>query len=444
MSKFEIIKREGSIFVKSTISNSFPELVDILTKDKEFPFLSQNEYDVLDIEMKNFLYERFNNMFSVAAKEWDVLKYGLINTNPHIKCQLCGHNPLKNISIIRNKITKEELVVGSSCIDKYREFTGIHGESIKELQKNSYKLKNEHLLEQKSSGILRDFTRLKTIKQEMPLLRKDLERTLEKLNIELQAVEKSISSKSISKTQLNKIASTHDKVKEFLVKFDEYLYFSENNTYGINKDIVNWLFKRDFDYDLFNQLKQDGKITVDTISSINEPKFMRKIIPLFKENLAKNGYHFAGKLKNNRFPVIYKEWNNVILNVDNKEFIKKYKMYLFINTEQEIDLRFIINISKIVDSYSMRNSLEYILDEEFTKIYSFHYDDNQIDELAFKNNKSNKILVVNYSDFVNKFLKYIYGLDSKNKCLNLITYLNNESVEYSKSDYDDHIKKISI
>ena len=53
--KYKIEKREASIFIKSSVSDSFPEIKEILSRNKIYPFLTNKEYSNLNDTDKTFI-----------------------------------------------------------------------------------------------------------------------------------------------------------------------------------------------------------------------------------------------------------------------------------------------------------------------------------------------------------------------------------------------------
>ncbi|MEG2410147.1 MAG: hypothetical protein RSA96_04335 [Erysipelotrichaceae bacterium] len=439
----KIIKREASIVVLSNSSNEFPDIVKILSENKKYPHLNESEYAKLDDAMKGFLQQRFSSLFSKSASEWNIIEANVFNLNSELNCELCGKNNLKYISKIKNKINGIELTVGSNCIEHYNEFKGIMGEEFKELSKKSYKLQNEKLLEKRCENILLDFDRLGSIKRENRLLNLELTRECKALNEEKVILESMLSKKTVREKEFDSMVDFDKKLKNFFCEVEKYLEFSENDEFGINRRIVDWIFKENYDPDLVKDLQKKGRIDKETIKLIKEPFFLKKMVRKLIGFVKNDHVLFDEKLENSIFYVTYNELK-IKLCVSNVAFINRYCQHLFSETNFEIDIDFIIKYSYINQSASMRKSLQYILFGNLDRIYNIEYEDDMTDELAIYNSNIDKIQLLSYTKFVNKFIKLLFVEGKENDKTSIINFINENSELYSKKEYRDHLKKLNI
>lgn len=440
--KYKIEKREASIFIKSSVSDSFPEIKEILSRNKIYPFLTNKEYSNLNDTDKTFIDKRFGELFSAAAKEWVIIKSTEEVNDNKIQCQLCGTRGLRWISRIKNKKTGEELVVGSECIKNYKEFRGSNGESFAELSRTQVKLKNEKMIEVWSEGILRDKDRILKLNSEFLIIPNYLQRKYKSTNEKVAKLEKELLKKSMNENKRNYVKEIHKCIKDFLLEFDQYKENIKSDDFGITDEIAKWLINQE-DYETIEQLKKDGKITKQTISFVKEPKFMKKLIPKFYNLLANSNIELLNKINNSTFSIKIGSRPDIILNVKMAEFIKKYKDYLFDGKIEEVDINFLIRNSTITDYKSMLKSLDYIITSELGKVIKLKSEDYKTNELAFKFKNSN-IYVVDFLEFINKFKKMVFNNTKENSAFNVdvLNYIKNNSMIYTEKEFEDHEKAI--
>lgn len=438
----EIIRREATLFVHSTCSEDYPALKDVLSKDKKYPVLKKVEFKKLDEPLKEFITHRFFELFNLAVEEWRI--HGTIqeNKNPDITCQLCGHKPVIWLSYLKNIKTEEELIVGSTCIDEYKQLKGIDGESYEDIRAKNLRIQNEKVINERSPNFFKDCDEFSKLEKTSILMRTDLSKRKDTLKAELNKRQKLLSStKKLSESQISNIINTHNKIKEINKDYNEYLAFCITDDYGITENISNWLYT-DYDYDFIRHLQDVGKIDLYSLALIKEPKFMKKMILKLRPLIEENDFVMGNVFTNTTFTLAYKS-NAIMLNVNSNEFIRRYRNYIFTETFEKIDIDFIIRNSKISSPNSLRKSLTYIYTKEFNQFYKEYYKDVDINELAIANLKNNKVYVVNYEQIINKFIKNIIR-NEKIDFKQVLDYFEEKSEIFStKDDYQEHIRNMN-
>ncbi|MEG2909897.1 MAG: hypothetical protein RR945_11790 [Erysipelotrichaceae bacterium] len=439
--KFVIEKREASIFVKSTNSKNYPEIVKILKENKRYPYLTEKELKTLSKENKEIMVRRFGQLFKLSAKEWELMKVGEENKDNKLECQLCGTKRLRWISRIKNIKTQEILVVGSECIKYYGEFRGSNGESFEDMEHENNTIKNEQLLEEHSSGMIKDIDRFKNIQNERIIIPDYLTRKYDSLKKELIDNSKHLNCKNLSELRIKKFVNLHGRVKGFLVEFDEYL--SSNNIFTITDDIANWLTSQpEYDYELRRQLCVDGEVTEKTIDSIKEPNFMKGIIPSFDKLFQNGDIIRLNKFENTTFAIVHKSRPDIVLNIKMAPFINQYKDYLFHDKLLVIDIKFWINNCVINDQISMQKSLDFIMTSEFKSLYELEDVNYRDNELAFKCVENKKIYVVEYEKLINKFKETIFANGKDHSSNKIFRYINEQSNEFTAEEFNEHTKNL--
>ncbi len=97
---------------------------------------------------KENLFKLSSNMdnFEIARKEW--IYVGMTdNGNADFDCQLCSHPEIRYEYLIKNSITNNELIVGSSCILKFVEYLTKNHEKL--LDEEGIEINNKRLIDDK-------------------------------------------------------------------------------------------------------------------------------------------------------------------------------------------------------------------------------------------------------------------------------------------------------
>ena len=157
-------------------------------------------------------------------------------------------------------------------------------------------------------------------------------------------------------------------LKSVTVGLDGFTFaVSDKDVFGINKEIIEWCMNH-YNYELIQKLKNDGKITISTISEIKEPNFVKSMIPLFRLLLEKNNILIKGKINNFEFPVILGE-KDIIFYIDSCKFIHRYKSYLFDGKYIQINPDSLLRISTIKDNKSMYKTLKILYNRSSSKLF---------------------------------------------------------------------------
>lgn len=448
-SKYRIQRKKAKLFTESEVSETFPWLKEKLTVNKEWPHLTTAEYNSLDDSNRRFIDTRFNELLEYAISEWVVEYDNIEKTDPEkiFNCELCGEKNIKFISKITNSKNQKKLLVGSSCITDYSQMRDSLGRTLGQIRKESNSvsnriLKNEEFLEKQIPGILHNIDSFNKIFQGNELLiRVDLEKYYETLNDKInKKYKKYLKQKQIEPQKVLEIECLNTEIISFLKAYNDYVEECKTDIYGITKEISVWC-QSNCDYNLINKLKKDGKITIDTISSIKEPDFLSKVIPLFMDLFKKHNL----KIKTNNIGINFKMAiynSNIYFDVNSSYFIDEHKNYLYGDKENvTIDLNDIVKKCKITDKASLEAACRSI---DFSKLKTmiFRFSDADINEISFLNRVDKKYYVVPFIEFINKFKENI--LFNKISYEHIQNYIMQNSTIYSNSDYNEHLKNYGL
>lgn len=452
MSKYKIKRKEATLYIKSKISESVPWLREILIKNKDYPYLTEDEYNLLEDSQQRFIDNRFRELLDYSISEW-VIEYDNKEKpdDKIINCELCGQKNIKLLSKINNPKNNGSMIVGSSCINNYTQMKDAYGKTLGQIRKESNsvtnrKLKNEEILEKRFPNILNNIDKFnKIMSGNEYLIRSDIERKYRELNNDVNTkYNKYIKLKTISDKRILEIGEINNRILYFFKTFDDYKNECEKNIFGLNKDICRWL-NLNYDYNLNSKLTKDGLITRETISQIKEPNFLAKIILQFKEQLLSNNL----VLKNNNIGKFFKVSignSNIFFDIDSNNFIEDYKEYLFGEISNiKVNKNSIIKNAIISDNQSLNNALNLLVNSNVSKSeYTYKFSDTSFNEISFYNKSDKKFHVLKFREFINYFKVCILENNVNAKKEDILRYIKDKSELYSYSDYNEHLKNYGL
>lgn len=442
------------MYINSKSSISW--LNDVLIGQKAFPYLTEEEFKSLNDSQKSFVDNRFNKVLNDILTEWII---EVFNKEKHELdtedleafksvrcCELCGNKNIKYISKIRNHISNKFLFVGSECIKNYDQIKDSSGQSFGQLLKLKKEKecirKNEYNFEKNNPGLLKNIDRFYNFENENDiLLTMDFERKKLDLIDKVKKFNQYKTLKSVSSKRLGEIKVISDDLSRFFRAYDNYVYQSKNNIYGITKEIT--FLCKTLDERVVKKIKEQGEITQDTISYIKEPKFLSKVIPLFEPLLKNNNLKLGKGNVGLTFQLSLN--NNLFFGVNSLEFLSDYKEYLW-----DSDIVKVINVDKLIKSanISTKDSLEKALSIiDFIQLRAYDIElkfyDVAIDELAFK--YKGYFYVVELKKFINNYKIAIIN-DNFDSSLynNMVDYIIKCNDFYSYADYREHLKQYHI
>lgn len=448
LSKYKIKRKEATLYVKSKISENVFWLKEKLTKNKEYPYLTEEEYNLLEDSQKRFIDNRFRELLDYSISEW-VIEYDNREKNDDkiINCELCGQKNIQLLSKINNPKNNNSMIVGSSCINNYTQMKDAYGKTLGQIRKESNsttnrRLKNEEILEKRFPNILKNIDRFnKIMSGNEYIIRGDIERVYRDLNGDINnKYNKYIKQKNISDKKLSEIEDINNRILQFFKTYKDYVSECEKNIFGLSKNICKWC-NLNYDYNLISKLTKDGKITKETITQIKEPTFLEKMILQFKEQLVSNKLLLKSGSIGKSFKISLDN-GNIYFEVDSSSFIDDYKNFLFNEVSNiEVNKNQLVKNAIISDSQSLNNALSLIINSSIVKSeYKYRFSDLSFNELSFYNKNNRMFYVVKFREFINYFKICILENKVNTKKEEIIKYIKDQSELYSYSDYSEHLK----
>lgn len=123
------------VLPKQEVNNSLNE------DKKDESHAGRNEWNLI----KQVVKDGKSTDWSEAKKEWEVdAVYEIKNPDEYETCT-CGHYPIKEVIVIKNKHNGRELIVGNCCINKFFAFNSDYSRFFHALQKGKI---NSDIIEQ--------------------------------------------------------------------------------------------------------------------------------------------------------------------------------------------------------------------------------------------------------------------------------------------------------
>lgn len=444
-----IPQKEANLFVQSEISKQYLWLVTALTTNHSIPSLSKKDFEKLSKEQQSFLNLKWGELFWLAQSEWKITsKFQKNESKTQIDCELCGHKELDLLSEIENMRNGKKLTVGSTCIAK---FDKIQNNSVDDYRKYQKERKtrekmvlNEEYIEQKYSGIIQTIREFREVQNnDSVILDKKLADDYKRiLGIIESDYEKQLKLAQ-SKMDLKIIQSTYSIAQGFLNDFKKYKQNCKSKLWGITPEIARWCHKNGSSK-LIELLQNFGEINKYTVDQIKEDNHLYNVVMRFKNLFENNNMKLTTNNKNS-FNITSDIRTNIVIIIDTIQFLTLNKEYLFDNKQIKLNIKDLLRIGKI-SSQSYDDATNLICRHgNFKRHYKYYYADTSINEIAYVDNTSHKICVLDYNLFVQKFKYYVYEnkIDIK-KNQALLKYMQENSVKYEQNDYRYHLKQLGI
>ena len=254
--------------------------------------------------------ENRKTMLNNILNEWYSVKECEIS-EAKLNCQLCGHTN-KYIFFIHNKITDIDLHIGSECVKRFPDITGIQQERkrLSQVQRENERQKRKIEFEVMEDDL--DFLRnakniVENIKIMLPYkLNCEIKDTLYQLNLIKTSYIKSGGC----------LEEVFEKYKYLKAKFAE-LNAEAENRYQMIKNSILICDKETADWLLSNHetvwesvAKNDGLFDVESLKKIYFDRFVIRLLPEFKKHL-----------KDSDIQILHGSGNSIFFSIENSRYV---------------------------------------------------------------------------------------------------------------------------
>jgi len=435
-----VLLTESDIYGQASQDN--PWLKDIFEQHYDITDAQMNE---LEETQRNFFKNSFHKIMEQAEAEW----VGVNNIcedlgSERISCSLCS-TPNKYVFYIENKLNGNRLNVGSECIKEFADVLKIFGVSRSKLLNDAKKIKRLNDIEQKTPGISRivqnwyrqidEFPIVIPIKVERPYINLG-----EKINrVYSNYIEGNQEIEDIYPELTNLL---HER-ESIIRQLNEYVDKNKSKKYVADKKIVNWVTNNPRDKVTIDLLKEDGFIEHRTSFRILEPNFMMIILNDFETIGKSRGIDFIKADSNkNGYIINCHPHKSINLLCNHRDLLINYGDLIFSTTPvSNLNAENILKICRVYDDKSMDLYIDEFADMLKGSDVAVFEHDNHYDTLSIFEKKTNSLVMLNLSEFINNNLDCIYLLNS-NSINSIMEYIRSRNEKrYNRDDYEQMIER---
>ena len=368
----------------------------------------------------------------------------LSNKDEDVVCALCGEKNMKYGYYLKNLRNKKTILVGSTCVETYKDLKTVDGRNLKDLKKERLRNMRMLQLDEKSTGINDEIVKWRDYENSLPIfVSKNLIEEYNNVFYKLNSIyETYLSTRNNSKAEelkdsILKLIEQSRKIKEKMNKYvDEY----SNVDWCITKEIKEWCLKNNANRAI-SMLREDRRIRFRSAYMILEKNLMKKIMEIIKTYMREQDIIFKNiNFDNNKIYYYVNLLESIIWNLNYDDIIDLYGERVFDKECQIVDVNEVIERSIISDASSIEEAIKII--DFLLRSTEFNLINNDVDvpknEAYFYDKKKEIYLKIELMEFVNKFKKYIVKPKLNNNEREEIIHEINNSYSYTKDEYREN------
>lgn len=420
-------------------------LKDFLNKNNK-DFISVEDFSTFTDEQKALIDgELYQTLYKNSSDEWHIEMYeDLSNKDEDVVCALCGEKNMKYGYYLKNLRNKKTILVGSTCVETYKDLKTVDGRNLKDLKKERLRNMRMLQLDEKSTGINDEIVKWRDYENSLPIfVSKNLIEEYNNVFYKLNSIyETYLSTRNNSKAEelkdsILKLIEHSRKIKEKMNKYvDEY----SNVDWCITKEIKEWCLKNNANRAI-SMLREDRRIRFRSAYMILEKNLMKKIMEIIKTYMREQDIIFKNiNFDNNKIYYYVNLLESIIWNLNYDDIIDLYGERVFDKECQIVDVNEVIERSIISDASSIEEAIKII--DFLLRSTEFNLINNDVDvpknEAYFYDKKKEIYLKIELMEFVNKFKKYIVKPKLNNNEREEIIHEINNSYSYTKDEYREN------
>jgi len=285
-------KSMRELFVRSRIEPEYTWLFNLLKQDFYEKIYKTDFEDTSDFDEKKqtFLLHVFEDYLSSIAKQW--FRYSKMIVKENGTCELCGQKHTKYMYKIKNRLTKTIMLIGSTCIERFKDIDaklpeGMNLKQFNRQQKRAFeRVKKQELFIQKFGNVNH---LIKSWNDEFNSLPYELPDKIHKEVPDLHEKARKIYSDYLdgkitdaSFPDFDQIVRRRNALSEEMAAI---MGVNSQNPHACPRTVGNWLIKNKKDLVLLKIRQNNGIITKEAISSIYEPDFVSRHVKKFNAML---------------------------------------------------------------------------------------------------------------------------------------------------------------
>lgn len=338
-------QEEISLLVNSDCTSRYQRLLNLLIKFKyeKRPIYLDDIESIKDNDNETYsiLAYSFKELVNEGSSEWKQLGYTDLDNRV---CQLCGNTRLEHNFKIKNIKNGNELIVGSSCIDKFPKMNS-NGINTKKEIKKAKMIERINIFNNKYENVEELMESWRKYYIEFPvLLPKYIDDGFNNVFKDSMEFYNNFINDKIVLKRLDEFSGYIDRFNN--LKNESYSFYSLNKSNNLlcDRKIIEWLNIKDYRNLRQQIINNDGLINKDIARSIYSIHFINKFKDKLNDYFIMNGF-------------IVKDLNEDIIRIT-------YKTKEGIKIDLELSLReFMMKFSKLFFIDKLTNEINYIISE---------------------------------------------------------------------------------
>lgn len=435
---------EKQLVLNSNFINKYTGIKKVLLNYPKDKSIREIDLEYLKINNKR-VYQQikygFKDIVKNASKEWVKFRY---DGQGNKKCSLCGTQN-KYIYLIKNKINKTILNVGSTCIEKFPEIGGnIDGMTVS--KHKSQLIRNENLINRKIE-INEMFPNIENMINQWKyyydniniVLPKNLDDRANKLYVKSKSFYKEYIEAKIPKKRLNEFEDFIKEDKDLRYSCKKFILNNKKNRFVCNYKIKRWLIE--YEKGTLDQIKLNrGIVTKKTIKNI----YCYEFISRFKVDIENMFSKYKIILNDLNEDYINFKYLHEKIYIEYELTLKEFMLNFGENLiDKELKLDSIKNLLKLKMNEAQLENLKYLINKSIRSSgYKFIYEQDyneysKTNKFELRNIETNEYIVMDEKSFMNiyKFSILVGSKEREQRILSNINKISNWKEIKEKEKY---------
>ena len=438
--RVRLTMKDRALLIASEIITHHPWLQDLLLANER---ITQDLVETLPPDKQSFFDNVLERLIKPAVDEWkNNTEYPVedkgSDSQSWLKCSLCG-TPNRYIFYLTNRLNGNSLNVGSDCVKHF----GLGGDirkSVAELIHDATRTRRLSALDKRFSGIASVVDRWNDLpEQQLLITPASLERSYTEVGRRIREICEAYLNEKLDESSFAQLEVLLDQGHHLARKIQETVEENKANRFAAAREIGHWLRNRG-EIEVLQMIKEDGGlIKWKTAHRIEEPEFMRSLVPEFNRNLQSIGVTILGVDTERGGYVLELQTNKVQLFCKHRDLVLNYGWLLFAEKpDVDLTLQGVIGKSRVNTD---EHSLDFIVRELASKTgesgVRFWGYDLEFDELILFELQSSRYLVLPLRSLADAYKELALGMKGKN-VNDLMAYVKGpRNQRYSRDDFNE-------
>lgn len=425
MPKLRLLRKDHVLLLNSEVTKDYPWFYQLLIDNEQ---ITEEFAKNLPQNQQLFFENILNHVIKQAVSEWvgdenrPCEDMGTDKKNWK-QCSLCGQ-PNRWIFYIINQLNSIRINVGRECVKHFGINVGRGRMTLEQLIKNAKRVSRMAKLNEKYPQLSQIIEGWDQYLDKLPIiLPAYLEEPYLKYGEEARQLYEDYLDERRDESVLEEFRIIINNVKPLVKKIDQYIEENANDQYIPTREIGRWLTNKG-DKTTLKMLKEDGRIRWRTAHRIEEPTFMKSIVPKLNQLLSSLGLNVEGvDSLQGGYVIQINASPGIRFLCKHKPLILDYGGLLF---GQEVDVPLTLNrlveISRIYDERSLVliiNEISKQIKGTGIALKDYSYEFNEIIVV----DSQGKYILANLRDLAEQFKGLAIGLNDKN-AQDIALYIN--------------------